>query len=135
MLTFAVFLSRWAEAEPVSRIPLSIEPRNNNAVISWSYPSRGFALELSANLTNWQNAGMSVSNNGRWEFSAPATSLSRYFRLKNHVEHFGFWPGSIAPQGSILEQNGYVNFIYLQGGFTPLVADQAVAAGMKLLLP
>jgi hypothetical protein len=116
-------------------IPLGIERKNSNAMISWPYPSRGFALEFSENFTNWQSAGISVSNNGRWEFTTPITWPSRYFRLKNHVEHFGFWPGSIAPQGSIVEQNGYVNFTYLQGGFSPILAEQAVARGMKLLVP
>src|SRR5213076_3200894 len=41
----------------------------------------------------------------------------------------------LAPQGSIVEQFGYANFSYLQGGFSTTVADQAVAVGMKLLVP
>ena len=51
------------------------------------------------------------------------------------LKYFGFWPGSIAPQGSIVEQYGYANFTFLEGGFSAPIADQAIAVGMKLLVP
>jgi len=134
----AVFLSSWCHSEPIVRVPLTIRRTNTNATLSWPYPSRGFELQASTNLSapNWQPATRtSVSNNGGWEFMAPVNLPGRYFRLKNHAEHFGFWPGSLAPQGSIVEQYGYVNFTYLQGGFSATLADQAIALGMKLLVP
>src|SRR6476661_3025808 len=115
---FSIFLSRFCYGEPVTRVPLNIGQTNSNAIISWPYPSTGFDLQFSTNLglANWQAvSGTSVSNNGRWEFTAPLNLPTRYFRLKNHVEHFGFWPGSIATEGSIIEQNGYVTFTSLQG--------------------
>jgi hypothetical protein len=51
------------------------------------------------------------------------------------LKYFGFFPGSLAPQGSIVEQYGYANFTFLQGGFSATLADQAIALGMKLLVP
>jgi DNA-binding beta-propeller fold protein YncE len=51
------------------------------------------------------------------------------------LKYIGFWPGSLAPQGSIVEQYGYANFTFLEGGFSATLADQAIALGMKLLVP
>lgn len=137
IMASAIFLSTGGHSEPIARIPLAILHNNTNAIVSWPYPSTGFGLEFSTNpsTTNWQPAaGTSVSNNGRWEVTAPVNLPSGFFRLKNHLQHFGFWAGSLAPQGSIVEQYGSVNFTYLQGGGVGAPADQAVAAGMKLLL-
>jgi len=133
-----IFLSTWGHSEPSARIPLAVAHKNTNAIVSWSYPSTGFGLEFSTKLgtTGWQPAaGTALSNNGRWEVTAPANLPGGFFRLKNHVQHFGFWAGSIAPQGSIVEQRGSVNFTYLQGGFSGALSDQAVASGMRLLVP
>jgi len=133
----ALFLSAWCHSEPIVRVPLTIRRANTNATVSWPYPSRGFELQVSTNLSapNWQPAtGTSVSNNGGWEFTAPVNPPGRYFRLKNHVEHFGFWPGSIATLGSMTEQAGYVTFTDLQGGFSTNAANLAIALGMKILV-
>jgi hypothetical protein len=119
-------------------VTLAIVQEDTNAIVSWPYPSTGFGLEFATNLstTNWQPAaGTSVSNNGHWAVTTPVSLPSGLFRLKNHLQYFGFWAGSLAPQGSIVEQNGSVNFTYLQAGFSGILSDQAVASGMKLLVP
>ena len=134
----AIFLSIWGRSEPITDFPLAIVRNNTNAIISWPYPSTGFGLEFSTNLStsNWQPAvETSVSNNGNWEVTAPANLPSGFFRLKNYLQHFGFWAGSLAPQGSIVEHKGSVNFTYLQAGFSGTLSDQAVASGMRLLVP
>src|SRR6266545_2946299 len=62
-------------------------------------------------------------------------------RILNEPEHDGLaasrrnrglhqWP-----QGSIVEQRGSVNFTYLQAGFSGALSDQAMASGMRLLVP
>jgi hypothetical protein len=132
----SMLLSTCCQSEPRAAVPLAIERTNNSIILSWPYPSTGFDLEFASTLNtlSWQPAGTSVSNNNRREFTMPINQPSQYYRLKNHVQHFGFWPGSIATQGSIVEQNGYANFTFLQGGYSPALAQQAVAAGMKLLL-
>ena len=138
IMASAIFLSTWGHSEPSARVPLAVARNNANAIVSWPYPSTGFGLEFSTNLstTAWQPAaGTAVSNNGRWEATAPANLPGGFFRLKNHVQHFGFWAGSLAPQGSIVEQRGSVNFTYLQAGFSGALSDQAVASGMRLLVP
>src|SRR5882672_969351 len=131
-------LSTWAHGGLIAGVPLAVTRNNTNVIVSWPYPSTGFGLEISTNLgeTGWQLApGSSVSNNGRWEVTGPVNQPGGFFRLKNHLQHFGFWAGSLAPQGSIVEQNGSVNFTYLQAGFSAPLSDQAVAAGMRLLVP
>jgi hypothetical protein len=138
IMASAFFLSTWGHSEPTTRVPLAIVHNNTNAIVSWPYPSTGFGLEFSTNLsaTSWQPAaGTSVSDNGRWEVTLPASLPSGFFRLKNHVQHFGFWAGSLAPQGSSVEQNGSVNFTYLQAGFSGTLSDPAVASAMRLLVP
>jgi hypothetical protein len=138
IMTSAVLLSTWGHSEPSARVPLAVAYNKTNVIVSWPYPSTGFGLEFSTNLSmaNWQPAaGTSVSNNGRWEVTAPVNLPSGFFRLKNHLQHFGFWAGSLAPQGSIIEQNGSANFTYLQAGFSGTLSDQAVASGMRLLVP
>jgi len=138
IMAAAIFLSTWGHSEPSARVPLAVVHNNTNAIVSWPYPSTGFGLEFSTNLStpDWQPAaGTSVSNNGRWEVTAPVNLPGGFFRLKNHVQHFGFWAGSLAPQGSIIEQRGSVNFTYLQAGFSGTLSDQAVAAGMRQLVP
>ena len=130
----AVFLSPWCQSEPGGGVTLTIVRDNTNAIVSWPYPSTGFELQSSTNLgtMNWQPAGeISVSNGGRWAVTAPVSLPNRFFRLKNHLQHFGFWAGSVAPGGSIIEQRGFVNFT-MGTGPGPF-ADQAVALGMKLM--
>jgi len=119
-------------------VTLAVARDQTNAIVSWPYPSTGFGLEFSTKLgtADWQPAaGTSVSNNGRWVVTAPASLPRGFFRLKNHLQYFGFWAGSLAPQGSIVEQKGSVNFTYLQAGFSGTLSDQAVASGMNLLVP
>src|SRR6266576_2962999 len=138
IMASAIFLSTWGHSEPSARVPLAVVHNNTNALVSWPYPSTGFGLEFSTNLStpDWRPAaGTSVSNNGRWEVTVPVNRPGGFFRLKNHVQHFGFWAGSLAPQGSIVEQRGSVNFTYLQAGFSGALSDQAVASGMRLLVP
>ena len=135
LLTLAILWSHWCQSEPGGGVMLAIAPTNTNAIISWPYPSRGFGLEFATNLagmTNWQPAtGTSVSNSGLWQVTAPASQPSGFFRLKNHLQYFGFWAGSVAPGGSIIEQRGSVNFTMSYGPGPS--ADLAVASGMKLM--
>src|SRR6266850_7504435 len=134
IMASAIFLSTWGH----SGVPLAVVHKNTNAIVSWPYPSTGFGLEFSTNLStpDWRPAaGTAVSNNGRWEVTAPVNRPGGFFRLKNHVQHFGFWAGSLAPQGSIVEQRGSVYFKYLQAGFSGTLSDQAMASGMRLLVP
>ena len=135
LLTVSVILwSQWCHGEPGGGVTLTIARTNTDAMISWPYPSRGFGLEFATNplTTNWQPAtATSVSNNGHWEATAPASQPGGFFRLKNHLQYFGFWAGSVAPAGSIIEQRGTVNFT--MGGGPGPSADQAVASGMKLM--
>ena len=134
LMASVFFLSLCCHSEPVGGVTLSIVRDNTNAIVSWPYPSTGFELEFSANLgtTNWQPAGeISVSNSGRWTVMAPVSLPNRFFRLKNHLQYFGFWAGSVAPGGSIIEQRGSVNFT--MGAGPGPSADQAVALGMKLM--
>jgi len=124
----------WCYAEPIKSAPLAIARDSTNAVVSWSYPSRGIELEFSTNLgtANWQPATKSsISNNGRWEVTTPARLPSSFFRLKNHLQYFGFWAGSVAAGGSVVEQGGFVNFT--MGAGPGSSADQALALGMKLM--
>src|SRR6266699_1806251 len=133
IMASTIFLSTWGHSEPGARVPLALAHNNTNAIVSWPYPSTGFGLEFSTNLstTGWQPAaGTAVSNNGRWAVTSPVTLPARFFRLKNHLQHFGFWAGSVAGAGSIVEQRGFVNFT--QGAGPGPSADQAVALGMKL---
>src|SRR5207247_1685040 len=113
LLTSGMLWSHWCQSETGGRVTLAIARSNTDAILSWPYPSRGFGLEFATNLatTNWQPAtGTSVSNSGRWEVTAPAGQPSGFFRLKNHLQYFGFWAGSVAAGGSIIEQRGTVNF-------------------------
>ncbi|PYK02250.1 MAG: hypothetical protein DME23_02075 [Verrucomicrobia bacterium] len=130
----AFFLNPWCHSEPIAGVPLTVVRDNTNTIVSWPYPSTGFGLEFSTNLstTNWQPAAeTSVSNSLRWGLTAPVSPPSRFFRLKNHLQHFGFWAGSVAAGGSIIEQRGFVNFT--MGAGPGPSADQAVALGMKLM--
>ena len=107
---------------------------NISPVVSWPYPARGFELQFSSNLgtANWQPAmGTTVSNNGRWEFTASTSQPGGFYRLKNHLQYFGFWAGSVAPGGSVTEQSGTVNFT--MGGGPGASGDRAIAAGMRLI--
>lgn len=131
-----IALSLWPNSRLSAGVPLAVRRTNAVVVVSWPYPSTGFGLEFSTNLPGWQvAAGGSVSNNGSWQVARLANQPRSFFRLKNHLQHFGFWAGSLAPQGSIVEQSGSVNFTYLQAGFSAPLADQAVAARMRLLVP
>jgi hypothetical protein len=134
LLTSAILWSHRCQSEPGGRVTLAIARTNSDAIVSWPYPSRGFGLDFAANLgtTNWQPAtGTSVSNSGRWELTASASQPSGFFRLKNHLQYFGFWAGSVAANASITEQRGTVNFT--MGAGPGASGDQAVAAGMKLM--
>ncbi len=134
LIASAIFLSSWCHSEPMGGVPLTVVRDNTNAIVSWPYPSTGFGLESSTNLrtTNWQSAAeTSVSNSGRWAVTAPVSPPSRFFRLKNHLQHFGFWAGSVAAGGSIIEQRGFVNFT--MGAGPGPSADQALALGMELM--
>src|SRR5213594_1053409 len=93
LLTSAVLWSHWCQSEPGGGVALAIARTNANAIVSWPYPSRGFGLEFATNLatTNWRPAtGTSVSNSGRWEVTAAASQPGSFFRLKNHLQYFGF---------------------------------------------
>ena len=133
LMASAILLGPRCHSEPVGGVTLAVVREDTNAIVSWPYPATGFGLEFATNLstTNWQQAtGTSVSNNGRWAVTTPVSPSSSLFRLKRHLQYFGFWAGSLAPQGSIVEQNGSVNFTYLQGGFRGILSDQAVASRM-----
>src|SRR6266850_7862446 len=89
IMASAIFLSTWGH----SGVPLAVTHNNTNAIVSWPYPSTGFGLEFSTNLsvTGWQlAAGTSVSNNGCWEVNARIDQPGGFFRLKNHLQHVGF---------------------------------------------
>jgi hypothetical protein len=134
----AILFSPRCHSEPMGGVTLAVVREDTNTIVSWCYPSTGYGLEFATNLsaTNWQPAaGTSVSNNGQWAVTTPMSLPRGFFRLKNHLQYFGFWAGSLAPQGSIVEQNGSVNFTYLQAGFSGNLSDQAIASGMKLLVP
>jgi hypothetical protein len=130
----AILLSLGCHSEPIGGVTLAVARADTNAILSWPYPSTGFGLAFATNLstTNWQPAtGSSVSNNGHWTVTTPANLPSGLFRLTNHLQHFGFWAGSVAAGGSIVEQQGYVNFT--MGAAPGPSADQAVALGLKLM--
>src|SRR5437667_12026896 len=113
IMAVAIILSTWGHSGLIAGVPLAVTHNNTNAIVSWPYPSTGFGLEFSTNLstTNWQPAAeTSVSDSLRWAVTAPVSPPSRFFRLKNHLQHFGFWAGSVAAGGSIIEQRGFVNF-------------------------
>src|SRR5437660_1820613 len=134
LIASAIFLSPWCHSEPMGGVTLTVVRDNTNAIVSWPYPSTWFGLEFSTNLstTKWRPAAeTSVSDSGRWAITAPVSLPSRFFRLKNHLQHFGFWAGSVAAGGSIIEQRGFVNFT--MGAGPGPSADQAVALGMKLM--
>jgi hypothetical protein len=133
-MAFALLWSCLCRSEPVGGISLAITGTNTNAVISWPYPARGFELQFATNLasTNWLPvAGSAVSNSGTWQVTLPASQANGFYRLKNHLQYFGFWAGSVAAGGSITEQQGTVNFT--MGAGPGSSGDQAVAAGMKLM--
>src|SRR6266498_5967793 len=93
LMASAIFLSSRCHGEPIGGVALTVRSENTNAIVSWPYPSTGIGLEFSTNLstTNWQPATeTSVSNGGRWAVTAPVSPRSRFFRLKNHLQHFGF---------------------------------------------
>ena len=66
-------------------IDLTIARTNSNTVtVSWPFPSTGFVLESTTNLslTNWQRAvEMPATNNARLEVTVSADPQERYFRL------------------------------------------------------
>src|SRR5437660_3868284 len=134
LMASEIFLAFWCHSEPKGAVTLTLSRDNTNAIVSWPYPSTGFGLEFSTNLTttDWQPAaGTSVSNRDRWAVTAPVSLPARFFRLKNHLQHFGFWAGSVAAGGSVIEQSGFVNFT--MGAGPGPSADQALALGMRLM--
>ena len=65
---------------------LSIARSNLSAVISWPWPSSGFALQQNDNVTttNWTSVTNSVSNDGFYNtVIVPANASARFYRLKN----------------------------------------------------
>src|SRR5260370_10594419 len=89
LMAAAIFLSPWCRSEPMGGVTLAVLRDHTNAIVSWPYPSTGFRLEFSTNLstTDWQPAaGTSVSNNGRWAVTAPVSLPASFFRLKNHLQ-------------------------------------------------
>ncbi len=135
LLASVILCSQLCHGDPVGGgVTLALTCTNITALVSWPYPSRGFALQSTTNLadTNWQaSTETSVSNSGRWNVTLPAAQSADFFRLQNHLQYFGFWAGSVAANASILEQSGTVNFT--MGAGPGSSADQAVAAGMKLM--
>src|SRR5436853_592602 len=134
-LTVALIgLARWCHSEPNGGVKLAIAQTNTDATVSWPYPSRGFELEFATDLgaTNWQPSPVTpILNNGLWTVTLTPGPENGFFRLKNHLQYFGFWAGSVAAGGSVLEQRGTVNFT--MGAGPGASGDQAVAAGMKLM--
>src|SRR6266853_35158 len=111
LMASAMLLGPWCHGEPIGGVALTVMRDNTNAIVSWPYPATGFGLEFSTNLspTNWQPASETVvSNSVRWAVTAPPSLPDRIFRLKNHLQHFGYWVGSVAGAGSIIEQRGTV---------------------------
>src|SRR4051812_3974748 len=133
-LAGSVFVGPWCQGEPERGVRLGVELNNTDAIISWPFPSRGYELQFATNLTmpNWQPSGhAAVVNNEQWTVTTPIDPSSVFFRLKNHLQYFGFWAGSVAAGGSIREQRGTVNFT--MGAGPGASADQAVAQGIKLM--
>ena len=65
-------------------IDLAIARSNSTLTLSWPFPSAGFVLESTTNLssTNWQPAvEAGITNNGRLEVAVPLNQEKRYFRL------------------------------------------------------
>ncbi|PYJ85691.1 MAG: hypothetical protein DME22_08160 [Verrucomicrobia bacterium] len=61
-----------------------VRTRSNTVTVSWPFPSTGFVLESTTNLTlmNWQRAvEMPATNNARLEVTVSADQQERYFRL------------------------------------------------------
>src|SRR5438876_3347521 len=105
LMALATLVSPWCRSEPAGGVTLAISRADTNAVISWPFPSTGFALEFATNpgTTSWQPAaGTLVSNNSRWAVTTPASQPGGFFRLKNHLQYFGFWAGSVAAGASII---------------------------------
>src|SRR5947208_16880348 len=108
LMASAIILGFWCHSEPVGAVTLTLADDNTNAIVSWPYPSTGFGLEFSTNLstTNWQPAaGTSVSNSGRWAVTTQVNLPNLFFRSNNHLQHFGFWAASDAAFGSLIEQS------------------------------
>ena len=85
----AIVLGFWCHSEPVSAVTLTLADDNTNAIVSWPYPSTGFVLEFSTNLTttDWQPAaGTMRTNNGRLEATGPLNQSKRYFRLRKQAD-------------------------------------------------
>jgi hypothetical protein len=64
---------------------LTVLHTNNNVNIAWPFPSPGFVVESTTNLslTNWQHAiEMPKTSNARLEISAPLNPPQRFFRLR-----------------------------------------------------
>src|SRR5258708_31848115 len=130
LVASAMFLTPWCQSEPMGGVTLAVLRDRTIAIVSWPYQSTGCGPEFSTNLstTNWQPAaGTAVSNNGRWTVTAPVSLPTSFFRLKNHLQHFGFWAGSVAGAGSIVEQRGVVDFS--MGGGPGASSDQAPTSG------
>src|SRR5947208_13880815 len=99
LMASAIILGFWCHSEPVGAVTLTLARDNTNATVSWPYPSTGFGLEFSTNLTttDWQPAaGTSVSTKGRWRVPQPVGLPIGFFRFKNHFHLSGFGPGRVA---------------------------------------
>jgi hypothetical protein len=63
---------------------LAIVRNDTSVTVSWPFPSTGFVLESTTNLSpaNWQPvAEAPMVNNGRWEVTLPVDQQQRYLRL------------------------------------------------------
>jgi hypothetical protein len=67
------------------RVGLAIVRDTTGVVLSWPFPSTGFGLQSSTNLSApaWQAATeVPSTNNGRWEVTVQFNQPQRYFRLR-----------------------------------------------------
>src|SRR6266542_2354884 len=68
-----------------AEVRLTIVRSNNIVIISWPFPSTGFALESTTGLSppDWRTAPeMATSSNGRWRVTVNLSNRERYFRLR-----------------------------------------------------
>jgi uncharacterized repeat protein (TIGR03803 family) len=69
---------------PIAAPNLALMHSNSTIILSWPFPSAGFALESTPSLSspNWQPAPeMPITNNARLVVTMAANQSERYFRL------------------------------------------------------
>ena len=77
--------SVWLNTSCSAGFDLHVARDNGAITISWSFPSTGFLLQSSTNLspTSWNLFDrLPVNKNGRWEVTVPTTQSQGYFRLR-----------------------------------------------------